>query len=100
MITIVHKQHIRQDITIPFASFVSAQVSQECADRAHEYYVLGKLVSRHEEISPDGLTLSITTVWSSEEAKAEFFSDPIIKVGLVDKYAAYNAQNGIGVVFQ
>jgi hypothetical protein len=42
------------------------------------YIQTGKILSRSQSLSPDGLQLTLTTVWKSNDERFDYMCDPLI----------------------
>ena len=60
------------------------------------YILTGKHIDVAKAVSEDGLTQTITVLWESQEAEAEFANDPQT-VALYDDGQNYRTANGISL---
>jgi len=58
------------------------------------YIFTGKIISRQESLSEDGLILTVITYWDSEESRSEYVNDPVIVEGWA-RQEEYNNSHGI-----
>lgn len=94
MITITRIQ-TRPDLDTPFF-FETKLVSREYGQYLKtKYKDTGKLISFNRVISEDNLTVTSDTVWESQEAFAEFYSDPLCIEQFLKISADYEQTHGI-----
>jgi len=94
MITIT-KKHTRPSVDIPFF-YQTKLVRPEYGSYLKANYIdTGKLVRFDRTMSEDQLTISTTTVWESQEAFAEYFSDPFCVENFTKISTEYEQINGI-----
>ena len=94
MITIT-KKHTRPSVDIPFF-YQTKLVRPEYGSYLKANYIdTGKLVRFDRTMSEDQLTISATTVWESQEAFAEYFSDPFCVENFTKISTEYEQINGI-----
>ena len=77
-------------IAVPY--FAATTQQQEYIDTT--YKNTGKIVSQDTDLSIDGLSQTINTVWLNDAVLEEFNADPIIIQYHADR-ASYNEQQGI-----
>jgi hypothetical protein len=90
---VVRKQ-IRPDTSIDF--FLSEQhTSPETKQYLYSTYVTtGKQLMMVKEMSDDGLTLTVTQIWQSNEDHIECKNDPV-SIIIKEEFDAYIQSNGI-----
>lgn len=94
MISIV-KIQTRPSADIPFF-FESNLVRKEYGAYLKTNYIdTGKLMKVHRTMSEDKLTIELTTEWASQEAFAEYFSDPYCIENFLKISTEYEQLNGI-----
>lgn len=94
MITIIKKQ-TRPDASVPFF-FESGLPNKDYGIYLKEKYInTGKLMSVDREMSEDKLSITLTTIWASQEAFAEYFSDPFCVEKFLKISADYDLDHGI-----
>jgi hypothetical protein len=94
MITITRIQ-TRPNIDTPFF-FETTLVSKEYGEYLKtKYRDTGKLIGGNRVMSDDNLTLTTDSVWASQEAFAEFYSDPVCIEKFLKISADYEQAHGI-----
>lgn len=94
MITLIKKQ-TRPSTDIPFF-FESPLVRKEYGPYLKTNYIdTGKLITVVREMSEDKLSITLTTVWESQEAFAEYYSDPFCIENFLKISTEYDQTHGI-----
>lgn len=94
MITLVKKQ-TRLSVDVPFF-FESGLNNKEYGVYLKEKYMdTGKLLAADREMSEDKLSITLTTLWESQEAFAEYFSDPYCVQNFLKISSDYDQEHGI-----
>jgi hypothetical protein len=62
------------------------------------YIVPGKLLNADTTISEDGLTMTTSLIWASQEDSDAWRTDPVVQEQFVQLMKSYHADNGITVV--
>lgn len=85
--------------TRPNKSVLFYKLTQTWIDYNNQTYnQTGLRLSAIKEISPDKLSLTMTSVWKDAEALAQFRADPVTQSELFQPRIAHNAANSITVV--
>ena len=85
----------RPSVDIPFF-FETNLVSKEYEEYLRKNYRdTGKILGFDRKMSPDKLTITTNTVWESQEAFAEFYTDPICMEKFLKSSAEYEQTNNI-----
>ena len=94
----VIKKQSRPSLSVDFyLPSTSATMSLTDKRRFYEKYVLtGKHINVAVEVSPDGLTQTLTAIWDSEESANEFLNDPEM-VTFINDQNAYQNTAGVSI---
>jgi hypothetical protein len=93
---LVTRTQIRPSTSVAFFGQDNSAISSETLTYIRENYIItGKQINTDRTISTDGLTLTISTTWQSEEAFTEYRNDQFVIDNLIDVSNAYCEANGI-----
>jgi hypothetical protein len=93
---LVTRQQIRPNTSVEFFGQDQANMTPEAMAHIRETYVItGKQVNVERSVSEDGLTLTIQTIYQSEEAFEEYKNDQVVIDNLFTVSSAYCTANGI-----
>ena len=62
------------------------------------YIDTGKILSRKQTISEDGLTRTVVTVWVNDEERLKYLEDPIASKRLADVVSYFKETDGVDVM--
>jgi hypothetical protein len=93
---LVTRQQIRPNTSVEFFGLEQAGMTPEVMTYMRETYVTsGKQISTERSVSEDGLTLTIQTIYQSEEVFEEYKNDQIVIDNLFTVSGTYCTANGI-----
>lgn len=93
-ITLIKKQ-TRPSVDVPFF-FESQYVNKEYGPYLKKNYIdTGKLLTVDRAMAEDKLSMTMTTVWESQEAFAEYYADPFCIENFLKISAEYEQTHGI-----
>jgi hypothetical protein len=97
----VVRKHVRPNTTIPFFNARSPEgSSEEFKTYFRTTYVdTGKNLIISSDVSSDGLELTATSIWDSEESFNQFMSDPMC-IPVITSAQEYLVNNGITEVVE
>jgi len=93
---LVTRQQVRPNTSVAFFGQEQAGMSPEAMAHIREAYIVtGKQVNVERSISEDGLTLTVQTIYQSEEAFDEYKNDQVVIDNLITVSSAYCTANDI-----
>lgn len=93
---LVTRQQTRPNTSVEFFGPDNPVITEETKTYVRENYVItGKQLNSERSVTEDGLTLTMQTIYQSEEAFEEYKNDQFLIENLISKSAAYCEANGI-----
>jgi hypothetical protein len=88
----------RPNTEVPFWNKDNPALTQEYLEYYRNTYIItGKQIDLSTTISTDGLIMTTTLIWDSEDSVNAWRADPIVREELIDKMKAYLDDTGITI---
>jgi len=93
---LVTRTQVRPNTSVEFFGQDNSAITPEAIAHMRENYITtGKQINSDRIVSEDGLTLTVATIWQSEEAFNDYRNDQFVVDNLINVSNAYCQANGI-----
>ena len=93
---LVTRTQVRPNTSVEFFGQDNPAIAPEAITYMRENFIItGKQVNNDRTVSEDGLTLTVNTIWQSEEVFNEYRNDQFVIDNLINTSNTYCEANGI-----